>query len=89
MKKLTIVAIGILCAIAFSTAASADAAMGTVTKIDDQAGTVTLSNGKTYVLLGSLPSMIMVGDLVNVTFTTDQSGQLTASNVEEAFPAYQ
>jgi hypothetical protein len=88
MKK-TMVAIGaVFCVAVLSSAASADQATGAITKIDDAAGTVTLENGKVYFLTGALSGMIMVGDVVNVTFKADATGKLMASDVQEAYAPY-
>ena len=57
-----------------------------MTGIDTTAGSVTLDNGKVYSVSASAASMVMVGDLVTVTYTADASGKLNASDVEEAFP---
>ena len=88
MKKLMTAAIAVALLAGSSLAASALTAAGTVTGIDTTAGSVTLDNGKVYSVSASAVSMVMVGDLVTVTYTADASGKLNASDVEEAFPVY-
>src|SRR5689334_5311475 len=88
MTKLIIAAGATALLAVLTTAAFADQVTGAITNIDEKAGTVTLDNGKVYVLAGALPSVIMVGDVVNVTFKADQGGKLTASDIAEAYPQY-
>jgi hypothetical protein len=64
-------------------AAYGDEAKGTISAIDTAAGTVTLSDGKVYVLpqhLAKAP-VLKVGDRVTVNFTAEAAGKMTAIDV--------
>ena len=84
MKKYAIAA-GAAALLAASTfAAFADEASGTVTSVDQTAGSVTLNDGKVYFLPQSVSAaMPQAGDRVTITYTADASGKLMASDVKQ------
>jgi len=60
-------------------------AKGTISAIDPAAGTVTLSDGATYVLPStSDAASLQVGQEVNIIFEEGSDGQLMASEIETA-----
>jgi len=81
MRNQMIMAGAALLVLASSLQASAAIAMGTVTGVDAKSGTITLSDGKVYAVNSSIVATLTVGDVVTVTFATDASGKLTASDV--------
>jgi len=84
MRKLMIAA-GAAALLAASTfAAVAADASGAITSIDTAANTVTLEDGKIYVLpMGFDAASIKVGDKVNITFD-EADGKMTATEVTPA-----
>ena len=64
--------------------AIADEATGLITSIDS--GSITLSDGKVYLLPRelTLTAMFKVGDKVKISFTADPSGKLNAVDVKPA-----
>ena len=81
MRKLVIAA-AFLAASTFG--ALAAEATGAITSIDTAAGTVTLEDGKVYVLpAGFDAASIKVGDKVKVTFD-EADGKMTATEVVPA-----
>ena len=84
MRKLMIAA-GAAALLAASTfAAIAADASGAITSIDAASNTVTLEDGKVYVLpTGFDAASIKVGDKVNITFD-EADGKMTATEVVPA-----
>jgi hypothetical protein len=66
-----------------SLAARGDEAKGTISAIETAAGTVTLSDGKVFILPQHLAkaTVLRVGDRVTVTYTPEQAGKMTAIDV--------
>ena len=83
MKKLVIAAGAAALLAASSLVALADEASGTITAVDTNAGSVTLTDGKVYFLPQSVAaSTFKVGDKVTITYTADQSGKMMASDLK-------
>lgn len=81
MRRLMVAASAAAMLAASSLAAYAAEASGAVTAIDPAAGTVTLADGKVYVLpAGFDAASIAVGDDVTITFD-EADGQMTATEV--------
>ena len=83
MKKLVVAASAAALLAISSAAALAAQAMGTITNIDPNAGSVTLSDGNTYVLPASVAAAtLQVGQNVTITYTADaNTGKMNASAV--------
>ena len=90
MKKLIVAASAAALLAASSLVALAGEVTGTITAIDANAASVTLSDGKVYFLPQSLatllfkvgePAKFVVGEAVTITFTADPSGKMMASDV--------
>ncbi len=82
MKKLLIAA-GAASLLAMSSmAAFADQASGTIQSVDPTAMTITLDDGNTYTLPQSVDAAsLQVGEKVDIQFTKDSSGKMSASAV--------
>src|SRR5260221_1341006 len=83
MKKLLIAAGAAALSAASSLTALADEASGTITGIDTASGSVTLSDGKIYFLPQNVAATnLKVGDKVTITFSSDSSGKMMASDLK-------
>jgi len=83
MKKSAIAAAMIL-AVVSSTGAFAQAATGTIASIDKKGDSITLSDGKTFVLPEGIEAeTLKVGEKVVVTYST-KAGKLAASSIQPA-----
>ncbi|BCG98979.1 DUF1344 domain-containing protein [Mesorhizobium loti] len=83
MKKSAIAAAMILAVIS-STGAFAEAATGTIASIDKKGDSITLSDGKTFVLPEGIEAeTLKVGEKVVVTYST-KAGKLAASSIKPA-----
>ena len=85
MRKLMIAAASAAALLAASSfAALAAEVSGAITSVDAAAGTVTLDDGKTYVLPSDFDvATLKAGVKVNITFD-DVDGKLTITKVEQA-----
>jgi hypothetical protein len=83
MKKLVVAAGAAAILAASSLIALADEASGTITAIDANTSSVTLSDGKVYFLPQSVAaSTFKVGDKVTITFMADQTGKMMVSDLK-------
>jgi hypothetical protein len=83
MKKLVIAAGAAALLAASSLVALADQASGTISSIDTASGSVTLNDGKVYFLPQTVAAATLkVGDKVTITFTSDTSGKMMASDLK-------
>jgi len=83
MKKSAIAA-AMIFAVVSSTGAFANAATGTIASIDKKGDSITLSDGKTFVLPEGIEAeTLKVGEKVVVTYST-KAGKLAASSIQPA-----
>lgn len=83
MKK-SVIATAMVLALASSTDAFAKATTGTIASVDKSGDSITLSDGKTFVLPEGIEAeTLKVGEKVTVTFST-KAGKLVASTIKPA-----
>jgi len=83
MKK-SVITVAAILAIASASGAYAKSITGTVASVDKKGDSITLSDGKTFVLSeGVEAETLKVGEKVTVTYST-KSGKLEASAVRPA-----
>lgn len=82
MRKLMVVASAAAMLAASSLSAFAEEAKGAITAIDPAAGTVTLADGKTFVLPSPTDAAsLQVGQDVTITYEAGADGKLMATTV--------
>lgn len=83
MRKLFVAASAAAMLAASSFAALADEASGVIASIDMAAATVTLEDGKTYVLPATMDAATLeVGQRVQITYDEGADGKMTATEIE-------
>lgn len=83
MKK-SVIATAMILAVATSTGAFAKATTGTITSVDKNGDSITLSDGQTFTLPEGIEAeTLKVGEKVSVTYTT-KAGKLAVSSIHQA-----
>ncbi len=82
MRKLIITAGAVSVLTASTLAAVADGTSGSIVAVDATGGTITLDDGKTYVLpTGADAKALQVGESVRVRFIEESGGKLMATDI--------
>lgn len=81
MNKLTMAASAAAFLAAIATA-NAEEATGTIAEVDPNAGTLTLTDGQTYVLLPSIDAAsLRAGDMVTIEYEVGADGQMMVREI--------
>jgi len=85
MHKLMVTAGAVALLGASSLVALAVQATGAIASLDASVGTVTLDNGQTFMLPGSIDAAsLQIGDRVSVTYEENANGEITATTITPA-----
>jgi uncharacterized OB-fold protein len=85
MHKLMVTAGAAALLAASSLVALAAQATGAIASLDASVGTVTLDNGQTFMLPGSIDAAsLQIGDRVSVTYEENANGEITATTITPA-----